>query len=412
MNGYLATITSLEESDFITANLLPPPAGENDVWVGGYQDVGAPDYSEPSGGWRWVTGEPWVYTNWIGGQPDNGSPSGNEDGLTLNSVYNGRWNDGTRPSLLPYYIVEYGITEPGEPGDPAEQIQEILVFVNSVAGVTLVGVGSDNSANNKLDNFIKQLGKVKDLIEDESFGEAFEKLEVLYKHSDGQDRPKDKVTGESVQELSEKIQALIESIEVMTAFLVPEDTWGPYDPDYCSGINAIDEFLCSSPITGKGICYAIATLELRWFRARENLFGLLPHLRTVYDNSPSWVQDYAIGILEHTSSLENIIASTIFEIENFLLDPENICESLKDELISGNPVLVLQRGKNSSGIWEGHAVVAYGFSVNSSEVNFYIADSNDPGNPQVLTFDKTSKTWSYYWNWSDFQTGIISLDYL
>jgi hypothetical protein len=30
-------------------------------WIGGYQDSNA---SEPEGGWNWVTGEPWIYTNW------------------------------------------------------------------------------------------------------------------------------------------------------------------------------------------------------------------------------------------------------------------------------------------------------------------------------------------------------------
>ena len=37
--------------------------GPLDVWwLGGYQDTSTPDYREPGGGWRWVTGEPWGYT--------------------------------------------------------------------------------------------------------------------------------------------------------------------------------------------------------------------------------------------------------------------------------------------------------------------------------------------------------------
>lgn len=34
---------------------------------GGYQEDGA---QEPDGGWRWVTDEPWSFTNWEYGQPD------------------------------------------------------------------------------------------------------------------------------------------------------------------------------------------------------------------------------------------------------------------------------------------------------------------------------------------------------
>ena len=34
----------------------------NAPWLGGYQDTSTPDYREPGGGWRWVTGEPWGYT--------------------------------------------------------------------------------------------------------------------------------------------------------------------------------------------------------------------------------------------------------------------------------------------------------------------------------------------------------------
>jgi hypothetical protein len=66
--GHLTTITSQAESDFIFANFSPVQA-----WLGGYQDHTAPDYSEPAGGWRWVTGETWSYTNWATqfGFPDN-----------------------------------------------------------------------------------------------------------------------------------------------------------------------------------------------------------------------------------------------------------------------------------------------------------------------------------------------------
>ena len=27
--------------------------------------------TEPDGGWQWVTGEPWSYTDWFSGEPDD-----------------------------------------------------------------------------------------------------------------------------------------------------------------------------------------------------------------------------------------------------------------------------------------------------------------------------------------------------
>jgi hypothetical protein len=53
LQGYLATVTSQAENDFINSN-LPGATQYGQTWIGGYQDLSAPDYSEPAGGWRWV----------------------------------------------------------------------------------------------------------------------------------------------------------------------------------------------------------------------------------------------------------------------------------------------------------------------------------------------------------------------
>src|SRR5438270_9119201 len=60
--GHLATINSSNEGQFILNNVPNAQAGSTH-WIGGYQDRLAPDYSEPLGGWRWLTGEPWSVTN-------------------------------------------------------------------------------------------------------------------------------------------------------------------------------------------------------------------------------------------------------------------------------------------------------------------------------------------------------------
>lgn len=109
VNGYLATITSPEESSFIT-NWLSQLNPEYYILVGGYQDRDAPDYSEPAGGWRWVTGEPWVYTNWHVGEPSNGPPE--EDVLGLKEHHGFYWNDGAAEVPEHYYLVEYSVPEP------------------------------------------------------------------------------------------------------------------------------------------------------------------------------------------------------------------------------------------------------------------------------------------------------------
>jgi hypothetical protein len=64
--AHLATLTTSEENSF-AANLAP-----GDFLLGGYQDVASPSYSEPGGAWRWVTDEPWVFTSWMPGEPQNG----------------------------------------------------------------------------------------------------------------------------------------------------------------------------------------------------------------------------------------------------------------------------------------------------------------------------------------------------
>jgi hypothetical protein len=117
VNGYLATATSAGESDFLGAN-FPGQAGTvQNAWLGGYQDHNAPDFAEPAGGWRWVTGEPFVYTNWFNYlplQPDN--DGGNQDYIRSNVyfLWDDFYNDPSNPSLqyVSGYLVEYPVPEP------------------------------------------------------------------------------------------------------------------------------------------------------------------------------------------------------------------------------------------------------------------------------------------------------------
>ena len=63
--GHLATITSQQEWDIVYAL---KDKGAQQVYLGGYQPAGS---QEPNGGWSWVTGEPWSFTAWFPGEPNN-----------------------------------------------------------------------------------------------------------------------------------------------------------------------------------------------------------------------------------------------------------------------------------------------------------------------------------------------------
>ena len=89
--GYLATVTSQEEQQFIFSQL--GTAGL--VWLGG-TDAGH------EGTWSWVTNEPWNYSNWDGGEPNNGY--GNENYLLMNHY--GTWNDMSLDNTL-WFVCEW-----------------------------------------------------------------------------------------------------------------------------------------------------------------------------------------------------------------------------------------------------------------------------------------------------------------
>jgi hypothetical protein len=117
--GYLATLTSEVEHDFVYGLVSNPACwhGTSGPWLGGYQPPGA---LEPSGGWAWITGEPWSYTRWWpDGQPDDAG--GVEDYLDFEGGPNqsvhpgGWWNDLKLAAPGPRaYVIEWN-AQPGSP---------------------------------------------------------------------------------------------------------------------------------------------------------------------------------------------------------------------------------------------------------------------------------------------------------
>jgi gliding motility-associated-like protein len=79
-------------------------------WLGLYQDLNDPNYSEPAGAWKWVDGTPLNYLHWAGGEP-NDVDGGEHFGQFDWASYGSNWNDAGYPAVngthLSYPIYEF-----------------------------------------------------------------------------------------------------------------------------------------------------------------------------------------------------------------------------------------------------------------------------------------------------------------
>ncbi|MEN8145244.1 MAG: C-type lectin domain-containing protein [Gemmatimonadota bacterium] len=118
--GHLATLTSAEENAFVAENLSQAlPSGQRGFWIGALQPPGG---DEPAGGWTWVTGEPFEFTNWNAPSEPNNWGSG-EDAVHLWDNGAGVWNDLGRFDNTPGYVVEFASACTAE-------VEEILVGIS------------------------------------------------------------------------------------------------------------------------------------------------------------------------------------------------------------------------------------------------------------------------------------------
>ncbi|MBC7805387.1 MAG: hypothetical protein H7145_04480 [Akkermansiaceae bacterium] len=110
MTGHLATITSAQENSFLIELIYQKPTIPSlySIWLGGFKLRSA---TPARSNWRWVTGEPWNFTYWAKGEPNN------VFGIENRVIADGKraWNDLPEdPHRAPNrvdvcaYVVEYG----------------------------------------------------------------------------------------------------------------------------------------------------------------------------------------------------------------------------------------------------------------------------------------------------------------
>lgn len=106
---YLATLTSQAENQWVYDNVVVPN-NHAEVWLGAFAPAGR---NPPSAGWQWVTGEPWNYTAWSPGEPNNTT----ETGLTINRYGTSGWNDeyDCCLALIGGYVIERNSVPCGGP---------------------------------------------------------------------------------------------------------------------------------------------------------------------------------------------------------------------------------------------------------------------------------------------------------
>lgn len=102
--GYLASITSRRENAFLYQYITS--LGERSAYFGGSD-------AAREGRWSWANGDPWRYSNWAVGEPNNES---NAEDYTMFywKFTDGRWNDGSFTGSTvdgsDAYLCEWGLT--------------------------------------------------------------------------------------------------------------------------------------------------------------------------------------------------------------------------------------------------------------------------------------------------------------
>jgi hypothetical protein len=116
-NGIQLYVINSPEEEQAVYNSLPWKGDDGKhYWLGLYQDINAANYSEPSGGWKWVDGSPLTYSNWNPGEPNNAE---GENYAQIEWLSCGiKWNDAGTPAQngtqnsYPIYEIDSDIFDP------------------------------------------------------------------------------------------------------------------------------------------------------------------------------------------------------------------------------------------------------------------------------------------------------------
>jgi hypothetical protein len=123
--GYLASIGSVEENDWIVANILAP-AGAT-AWIGGSD-------TQSEGTWTWTDGESWSFANWAPGEPSDWS--GAENWLAM--APDGSWSDEAASLTLTGFVIEWDSDPNAEvPPVPPTAPTNLVAVYSQGAGVAL-----------------------------------------------------------------------------------------------------------------------------------------------------------------------------------------------------------------------------------------------------------------------------------
>ena len=120
--GYLASITSTAENDWVFANIVKGTS----AWFGGTQTIPGNQSS-----WKWSNGESWGFTAWDSGQPDNYAGGTQHTFYYDNATVGKLWHDAPDHwgGIPKAYVVEY-----------AAPVPEPETYAMMLVGLGLLGV--------------------------------------------------------------------------------------------------------------------------------------------------------------------------------------------------------------------------------------------------------------------------------
>ena len=113
LGGQLVSMETVEEWNWLRENMIEPQsdalfsAGGWGVCIGGIQNLESPEYSEPTGGWEWLTGVPFECNEDFSCVMENYLEAQHKMALVRNEGEAIQFNDIDEVPDQPYYMVEW-----------------------------------------------------------------------------------------------------------------------------------------------------------------------------------------------------------------------------------------------------------------------------------------------------------------